>query len=310
MIAAETKAVPLPQGVHFNVSPRDYHAWAFNPEQPALGPISNSLLKDYATRGPLAFRYGPRKGSTAAMSWGSLVDCLLFTPEEFPREFVCKEQNPHLSEDGGVRSKAAKLWVQERIDEGAVLIKNEEKEEADKAVERIKNTPIAAELLDGAQAQVALVHPGNSGIPVKALVDIVPHHLDHDCCLIDLKTTAANIHSDDELARQVGNFKYHWQASLYLYCWNKLNPKDKRTKWKIVWQSSAAPYEVRVTELDELWLEQGQAQVQAYMARLISDMKTGAWLSPFRSKETTLFVHSPIQYAEERRLETLEEIGE
>ena len=296
----------IEQGIHDGIAPSRYHAWAFRPGKTS-GPISCSVLKRYANLGPLAFRWAPERSGTRAMSWGSLVDCLLFTPELFPREFVCKEQNPFLSEDGGVRSKEAKQWAAERREEGAVFIKEEDRDHALQAVERLRNTPVAAEILEGARFQIALSYTGQAEIPVKCLVDIVPEHFDHDDCLADLKTTAVNIHDDDALARQVGKFGYHWQAAMYLFTWNQLSA-DKRRRWKIVWQSANPPYEVRVTELDSLWLDQGRAAVMAHMARLVRDIKTDTWRSPFQDAETTLDLHTPTQWAEERALEILEEI--
>jgi hypothetical protein len=294
----------LTDGVHPHVTPREYHAWEFHQQ---LGPISNSILKDYADRGPAAFRYGEAKPSTTALNWGSLVDCILFTPDLLADEFIEKERNPFLSQDGGARSAKARDWIKEQ---DRVVVPLDTIKEATRAVGKLQNTPASAEILEGAATQVALVHTGAAGIPVKVLPDIIPAHDDHDDCLADLKTTSVNVHDDDALARQVGTLKYHWQAALYLYVFNKLHPGNKRHRWKIIWQSSSPPYEVRVTELDELWIEQGQNQVQAYISRMISDMKSGAWLSPFRKGETILNMHNPTQYAEERRLEVLDSLNQ
>jgi hypothetical protein len=134
------------------------------------------------------------------MSWGSLVDCLLFTPNQFEAEFSMKEDNPHLSADGGVRSKAAREWQAEREEAGTIFIKGEDHVNALLAVERLRETPISAEILEGADFQVALSYTADHGVPFKALLDTVPHHLDHDDSIVDLKTTSANLYSDDDLS--------------------------------------------------------------------------------------------------------------
>jgi len=299
----------IADGIHLDISPHDYHAWEFNPDEPAKGPVSNSLLKRFVKVGPLAFKYGPRRQQvSAAMSWGSLVDCLLFTPDQFEIEFSLKSDNPHLSAGGGVRSKAAREWQAEREGAGSRFIKDEDQENALLAVQRLRETPVAAEILDEADSQVAIVYTADHGVPFKALLDTVPHHLDHDDCIADLKTTGANLYSDDDLARSVGKFGYHIQAALYLYVWNKVSD-DHRNRWKIVWQSSSPPYEVRVTELDQGWLEAGRSYVSYHMPRFLRALKSDCFKSPFSNSETFLPLHSAMLYGDDAEMELLSMIG-
>ena len=298
----------IEHGIHLNISPRDYHAWEFDPDNPSAGPVSNSLFKRFVKVGPLAFKYGPKRQGSAAMSWGSLVDCLLFTPNQFDAEFSFKEDNPHLSADGGVRSKAAREWQAEREEAGTIFIKGEDHVNAQLAVERLRETPIAAEIIEGADFQVALSYTADHGVPFKALLDTVPHHLDHDDSIVDLKTTGANLYSDDDLARQVGKFGYHIQAALYLYAWNKLS-SDYRNRWQIVWQSSAPPYEVRVTELDQGWIEAGRSYVRYHMPRFLRSLKANVFRSPFRDVATFLPLHSNTLYGDENEMELLSNLA-
>ena len=298
----------LPVGAHHDIAPRDYHAWAFDRESPAHGPISCSLLKQYAEKGPVSFRYGPpRDKPSAAMSWGSLVDCLLFTPHLFPREFVLREDCPDLSADGGFRTKAAKEWRDIQLESGSTIISEDLKAQAETAIERMRDTPICAEILDGATYQLALVTE-SAGMPVKCLLDCVPSHLDHDDALVDLKTTSVNIYDDDALSRQIGSLRYDWQAAMYLHAWNTLHPDDVRRKWRLIFQSSTPPYESRVVELDDLQLDAGKAAVKFWLPRLIRDMRT-AFISPFRTQVTTLAPHNPTIYANEAKMELLENLA-
>ena len=308
-------------GTHHGLRPKDYHAWAFDPKNPGDGPLSTSLLKRYVALGPPRFlaSLSEERKPSAAMAWGSLVDCLLFTPEFQSEEFVEKESNPHLSSDGVARTKKAREWVAEKEAEGSRLISVKDYAKAAIAVAQIQQTPVSARLLEGAQTQVAAVHSAGfkysvgpetakgkerSGIPVKGLIDIVCADGES---LGDLKTTGVNLYSADELSRQVGRFGYHVQAAMYLYLWNKATGED-RTAFKIIWQSSAPPYEVRVTEIDNLSLAAGRAYVQFHLPRMIRDCKDRSslqWSSTFAHAETTLPMHSPSVFAEEATAELL-----
>ena len=292
----------IEDGIHYGIAPKDYHAWEFNREDPGKGPISTSLFKSWLNDGPLKFRHAAKRESSAAMSWGSLVDCLLFTPHHFEGEFVLKEENPHLSADGGVRSAAAKAWMFEQAEQGKNVVSKEQWETALTAVARLKETPASGEIIDGGKYQVGMVYTPKDGIPTKGLIDVLPQHLDHDDCIADLKTTSVNLHCERELERQVDKFGYHIQAALYLFLWSKLT-KDTRRRWKIIWQSSAPPYEVRVTELNDDWLAAGSALVMAGFKKMVPSFERNHFASPFRNQETTLQMPSSALYATEAQLE-------
>ena len=291
-------------GIHGDISPAKYHAWQFDIQE---GPISCSLLKRYAADGPAKFRLGREFKATSAMAWGSLVDCMLFTPGELGREFDLHENNPHLSADGAVRSKDAKTWRDAVLTLGKTIVKQHEVELATSAVESLHKTPASGRLIEGGRFQLALFHtPDTSKIPLKALLDCVPAN-DSDS-LVDLKTTSMNIYSDDELARAVGKYKYHAQAAFYLHLWEALTG-EVRNQFKIIWQSSQPPFEVRVTTLDNLWLDAGREFVRYHCARLVRDMQTQFWKSPFSESESTLALHTGTVWDEEGTMELLNDVS-
>ena len=238
------------------------------------------------------------------MSWGSLVDCLLFTPHHFEGEFVLKEENPHLSADGGVRSAAAKAWMFEQAEQGKNVVSKDQWETALTAVARLKETPASGEIIEGGQYQVGMVYTPKDGIPTKGLIDVLPQHLDHDDCIADLKTTSVNLYRDGDLARQVAQYGYHIQAALYLFLWSKLT-KDTRRRWKIIWQSSAPPYEVRVTELEDTWLDAGRRVIMDCLPMMVRHFKKKHFPSPFSKVETVLPMHSASLYALEDQVELI-----
>ena len=292
----------LEDGVHKGICPYAYHSWELIKDRPETGPISNSQLKDFVNKGPLAWRYSEPKKTSSAMAWGSLVDSLLFTPGN--EDFVFKEKNPHLSADGRALSRAAKLWESDQILEAKTIVKEADFDAAEIAIERLKQTPASAKILEGADYQVGLVFTPNHGIPTKGLVDVLPHELDSDDCIADLKTTAANLYSDNDLARQCAKWGYHVQAALYLYLYNKIT-SDYRNRWKIIWQNSSAPYEVRVTELPQEWIDKGKEYIYCHMPRFIRAIKHHRFRSVFSDAGTYLPMHSSALYAEENQMELL-----
>ena len=240
-----------------------------------------------------------------ALVWGSLVDCLNFTPGEFKKEFVCASECDDLSEDGSFRKKAAREWRDAIVAGGQTVVTDEQFEGATDAVKVLRSMPASARLLEGANYQTALVYTGDHGVAAKGLADCIPG--EGSDCIVDLKTTSANIYSDDDLSRSVIRFGYHMQAAFYLFIYNKISDKPRKS-WKIIWQSNKAPYEVRVTTLDNLTLDAGEEMVEEYFSRLLDRMKSCNWDSPFLEKETVLRMHGPSVYAEEAKLEMLSEI--
>ena len=301
----------IEDGIHKGITPADYHAWEFDIEQPEKGPISNSLLKRFA-KSPAEFKEGFKDGNaprpSAALNWGSLVDCLAFTPEQIGREFRFKSENPHLSANGAVLSKAAKDWQAENSAGGVKWITEEEFSRAELAVANLCSEPASGEILEGADYQVALVHTPGHGIPVKALLDAVPSHLDHADSLVDLKTTTVNIYNDSDIARHLAKWKYHVQAALYLHIYNKVTD-DYRNRWQIIWQRSVSPFEIRVTELDEDYLSKGREFVSFYLPRFVRALQKNCFESPFRHSSGYLPMHSSAFYAEEEEMELLSNLA-
>ena len=293
----------IEDGIHKGITPAEYHAWEFDIEQPEKGPISNSLLKRFA-KSPYAFKHGNAPRPSAALNWGSLVDCLLFTPDQFEHEFRFKSDNPFKSKNGAILSKDAKEWQAERQEAGVRFISEADHHNAALAVANLTGEPASGEILKGADYQVALVHTPDHGIPVKALLDAVPSHLNHADSLVDLKTTSANLYSDSDIARQIGKWKYHVQAALYLNIYNKVSD-DYRNRWQIIWQSSTFPFEVRVTELDEDYLSKGRAYIRCHLPRFIRALQANRFESPFRKASGYLPMHSSAFYAEEEEMELL-----
>ena len=185
------------------------------------------------------------------MTWGSLVDCLVTSPEDFDNQFA-------VSEFDNFRTDVAKEWKAEALESGKNIITDDLLSEAKKAVSVLtEKHKFSASIIEKSQKQVVLLnkikHPSvDKSVNVKALLDLAPEGADY---LVDLKTT--NDFTPSGFEKAIANFGYHVQAAHYLNSWNALNPNDQRSRFLIVWQDSKAPYEVAVTELPQVDISDG-----------------------------------------------------
>ena len=222
------------------------------------------------------WRYYPGKFEPGpAMTWGSLVDCLVTAPEEYEDKFC-------ISEFDSFRTKAAREWKEEMADAGKTVITEKLLEDAQLAVDMLtKKHKYAASLIEKSKAQVVLIdrvqHPSASKpVNVKGLVDLAPEGKPF---LIDLKTTSDFTPSGFE--RSIAKYGYHVQAAHYLGMWNSLYPNDQRHRFQIIWQSSTRPYEVAVTELPETDLADGADMFNHLLGRIVRAAERNYWPMKF-----------------------------
>lgn len=224
-------------GIHYGMSSARYHAWEIDKRKLIDGPISASMLKDFAPS-PYAWRWGPGKKVTAAMRAGSLMDAALTEPEKIAAEcVVCPFKD--------FRTDAAKAWKAEN--EGKLIVTEEDIEDAHKAARKVREHHEAGKILEDCDFQVAVV--GNVGnIPAKCLIDILPREGSWDEVIWDYKTTVG---IDDELIRRtMGNFRYHWSAAFYRTLWNKVSTDRHCERFGFIFQDRET-YEVRVLVLSD-----------------------------------------------------------
>lgn len=244
------------------------------------------------------WRFHPREfKSTDAMAWGSLVDCLITTPEDFDAQFV-------VSPFDSYRTKEAREWKTEQEAKEMTIVTEELIAKAEKAVRVLTKThKAAAEIIAKSQKQVMLVgklkHPlsDDKFVNLKALLDLAPMGGDYLC---DIKTTHDFTPSGFE--KTIAKFGYHIQASHYLNLWNQLNPDDKRYRFKIIWQQAAAPYEVAVTELPESDIADGSDMFNYLLGKIVSAAKKNYW--PMRFPKPILLGRAAFStYQEEQEIE-------
>ncbi len=232
--------------------------------------LSKSALWEFFQGSPFKWQNCPREYKpTEAMNWGSLVDCLTTSPEDFDATFVIKAFTKYTTAE-------ARTWRDAQLAKGKIIITEEQLEEAKKAAKVLQEVhPESSEIFRKSNTQVVLLSRVMN-VNFKGLVDLAPKG---ERYLADLKTTGR--FSMGEFEKTTANLGYHVQAGLYLMLWNICFPEDQRDRFRIIWQESSPPYEVAVTELTALDIADGQDLAQFLINRIIGCAKNKHWPMKF-----------------------------
>ena len=294
------------------VSPTNYHTTLTCDRSNVLSSdswLSKSALWELSKRSLYSWRFAPSVFKpTPSMRWGSLVDCLTTTPDEvddlyviqpatYPAKESTKKDAPMVEKPWNKNAKFCKGWAADH--EGKEVIPAELMEEALKAHKMLTEThELSAKIFANSQTQV-IVGAKIQGCQVKGLLDLAPINEDF---LVDLKTT--NDFSMDGFAKTIGKFGYHVQGGLYLLLWNAMFPNDQRDSFRIIWQSSEAPYEVCVTEICGTDLEAGEEYARHLINRLVEATEADYWPMLGEGLVTTLTRPTWAGSREESQIET------
>jgi len=252
------------------VSPADYHTRLKFNKDDIFHPdsyLSKSVL--WGTHGISLWAWRNLKPfkPTAAMTWGSVIDCMVTTPDEVDDLIVIKDDCPHLSASGSFASKLAKEWRDEHLAADRLIISQDDYDRAMQHADVVLNQhPVSSKIFANSKKQVILHCKNEDGINLKGLADLVP---DGDF-LCDFKTTAD--FSLDGFSKTIAKFGYGVQAGLYLIMFNMMFPDTPRKRFKFIWQDSKTG-EVAVTEASAEDLLAGQAMVRFLLKRLIKAYK-------------------------------------
>lgn len=277
----------------FEVTPAEYHAKLrcnradiFHPESW----LSKSVLWELNSGSLYKWRFHHTpKMVTPAMQWGSLIDCLTTTPELADTELA-------FSEFENFRTKAAQEWRDAQLADGKIIVTADQLEEGRKAAAMLTQTcQRSAEIFAASKSQV-IVAGRICGANFKGLVDLAPEGSDF---LADLKTTSK--FSLDGFSKQTAEFGYHVQAGLYLALWNAMFPDDQRSRFKLIWQDSEAPYEVAVTELHADEIDHGREYGMHLIRKVTSAAQANHWPMDFDEKEPLIMRPTWAAMKEEER---------
>ena len=263
----------------FEISPRDYHAKLKCNRaniHAADSYLSKSVLWELDSRSLWKWRYHPpKKEPTAAMQWGSLIDCLTTTPELLETEVA-------VSSFDSYRTKEARQWRDEQLAAKRIIATCEDIEAAKAAAKMLTETcKASADIFAKSKSQV-IIAGRVLDVKCKGLVDLAPEGEDY---LADLKTVSN--FSAEGFSKAVANFGYHVQAGMYLNLWNAMFPNDQRERFKFVWQESEAPFETCVTELSPPDIEAGWLYASTLIQRLIDATASDTWPMAFEGRNIT-----------------------
>lgn len=236
-----TTTTELSPGIHEQLGMRAYHAWELDPRNLKAGPISCSVLKDFAIN-PYAWRHSPPRKVTAAMQTGSLFDLFVTDPDSVAGQVV-------VHDFPNWKTKAAREWRDDHLALGKLVVNQEEFERADKAARAVRDHPIAGQIVAESVGQVGVVGE-IGGIPAKCLLDLLPFEdSDHGETIFDYKTTSTGL-DDESIRKTMGNFRYHWQAAFYRTMFNKVSADRHIEDFGFIFQD-VTTLEVRVVMLSD-----------------------------------------------------------
>lgn len=228
--------------------------------------LSKSVIYELDSRSLWKWRFHPRKMEpTAAMQWGSLVDCLATTPELLAESVAVSPYDSY-------RTKEAREWRDAQFAAKLILATKDDIDLAKQAAKMLTETcKASADIFAKSKSQV-IIAGRVLDVKVKGLVDLAPEGEDF---LADLKTVSD--FSTEGFAKATANFAYGMQAGIYLALWNAQFPNDQRESFRIIWQESEPPFEVCVTELAKQDIEAGWLYASVLIQRLIDATTNNHW---------------------------------
>ena len=244
---------------------------------------SSGMLRDF---GHCARRWrdGYQPPETDAQAFGSLVDCLVLTPNQFQAHYAVRPET-YKNDKGEIKewnnnATVCREWNSAAKQSGQDALKQAELTEAQTAVKRLRADPILAAFMDASDKQAWVQgewhdEPTGLVIPCKALVDIAPRDdSDFAACLGDLKTTRSA--KPGVWSRFSSERGYHLQAAFYLDLWNSARGQQRDT-WCFVLCENFPPYQTGRAMLSVQKLEYGRILYRAYLARYAQCLVTGNW---------------------------------
>lgn len=250
-------------------------------------PMGRSSLMLFAEC-PHKWINGYERKESEATEWGSLIDCLFLTPDQFEKRYAI---TPETYPDS--KTKEPKKWnwnanfCKDWRDEQApkIAITRDENLEACNAIARLGESEPMMDLLKCCLRQVMLVaewHDKETGleIPLKTLIDLVPalDHATYGRCLADFKTSyTAN---GERWSKVAAEHNYHVQAALSLDIYENATGEG-RDSWLNVVQENFAPWEVAdpIPMLSQEFINEGRKAYKAALAKYCECLASGEWPS-------------------------------
>lgn len=289
------------------VNPVEYHEAKFERGDLRLEMSSSQLREFY--RCPQRWKEGYNSPASESKTWGSLVDTLLLTPEQFSKRYVvtpqsyttkamecprcnsitdskscrqckCERVEIEVSKPWTLQSDTCLEMKKEWEAQGLELLSASEKLAADAAIAKLMRDSHIATYVNESDKQVwvAATWEDESGlkIPVKALLDLVPRADSvFGKSAGDLKTTRSA--ALGQWQRWVYSAGYHIQGALMLDLLSAALPNDDRNTWCHILSENFAPYQTGKRILSHAYIELGRAEYKKMLRLYCQCLKIGKW---------------------------------
>lgn len=267
--------------IRFGVLPSQYHTKQKAQRGSRDFVMSRSELAKFA-RNPAKWIAGEPEEKSDAMEWGSLLDCIVLTPDAFDSQYAITPET-YLGPKGEEKewnwnATYCKQWREQERADGREPVKPKAASECQLAASRLRKNSIIAEFLHEAQTQAMVSvnytdYDTGEVIPIVGLLDIVPTGAYSDY-LGDLKTC------DDASERAWGNsvwgYGYHVQAAIYLDMFNAVTG-ESREQFAHVIQESSKPYATARRALSGDYIAIGRDTYREQLRRYARCLSEGYW---------------------------------
>lgn len=204
-------------------------------------PLSYSSLKEFAKSPRHYVEYLRReKKPTAAMTFGSLIHCLLLQPTEFNNQFAVMSNIDRRTKDGKAAYEAFLISA-----EGKEVITEDQYDEANNLVNRVVSEGHIADAIKNCNRFEHEWKADINGLPFRGFFDG-----EADDYILEVKT--ANDASPKTIINDFYNRQYHIQAGLYSHVANK------PVKYLII--ETTAPFNVVLADVDYAFIDYGMKE--------------------------------------------------
>lgn len=280
------------------VRPWEYHAWKAQLEV-ALGcpVVSKSTMAEFS-RGAFKFHWAREnkvEKRSASMALGSLVDCLVLTPDYFDELYLCEEKQVAVKKDGtpyanGQQDAEQKRRWEAAAAEGVTVISPEDKARgeaiAEQARRHLAQYGMADESSYASQYAVWVYMTEVDGVElacpvvVTGMFDILPDARDD---IWDLKSTSEDVSNVERLCYTMEDYKYGLQAAIYLDLYNVVAAEDTRDKFSFLFVGTSEPYMSRVVGMGSAVIDMYREEYRRLLREYCVAWKMGDWGSPEHS---------------------------
>lgn len=248
-----------------------------------------SAMKDSPAHYLAAVENGRK--DTAALQTGRLLDCLIFTPDEFAARFV-------ISPYDDFRSKDAKAW---RDEQTAEIVKADALTEARALADAVRRHPVARRYMDLGKFQVPLLWTDpETRLRCKGLADLIGPSF-----LVDGKS--AQTIDKRRYASKAGGYLYHCQLAHYRAGMRIALNVDPGFIGHIAYEKGA-PYDVAVFEFAPAVIDSGEVIVRELLNRVAECRASGKW--PGRYPDVEMITNDDMpRWLDDEADESAEDLG-